>query len=146
MIKQTVEQQIKEALKAGEALRLSTLRLLLSAINNEGIAKQKELSEEEVITVVQHQAKQRREAIEAYEQGGREELAAKERQELEILGNFLPQQLSEEEVKKIVVEVVAGLSDDEKKNFGKVMGQAMARLKGQTEGNLVSKVVKEVLS
>ncbi len=54
-------------------------------------------------------------------------------QELEILGNFLPQQLSEEEVKKIVVEVVAGLSDDEKKNFGKVMGQAMARLKGQTE-------------
>jgi len=145
MLKQTVEQQIKEALKAGETLRLSTLRLLLSAINNEEIAKQKELSEEETVLVVQHQAKQRREAIEAYEKGGREELAAKERQELEILNKFLPQQLSEEEVKKNVLEIIAGLSDDDKKNFGKVMGTVMARLKGQTEGNLVGKVVKEVL-
>jgi len=146
MLKQTVEEQIKVALKAGETLRLSTLRLLLSAINNEEIAKQKELSEEEIIAVVQHQAKQRREAIEAYEKGGREELAAKERQELEILNKFLPQQLSEEEVKKIVLEVVAGLSDDDKKNFGKIMGSAMTRLKGQTEGNIVSKVVKEILA
>jgi len=95
---------------------------------------------------VQHQAKQRKEAIEAYEKGGREELAAKERQELEILNKFLPQQLSEEEVKKIVLEVVAGLSDDDKKNFGKIMGSAMTRLKGQTEGNIVSKVVKEILA
>ncbi|PIV01495.1 glutamyl-tRNA amidotransferase [Candidatus Shapirobacteria bacterium CG03_land_8_20_14_0_80_39_12] len=146
MLKQTVEEQIKVALKAGETLRLSTLRLLLSAINNEEIAKQKELSEEEIIAVVQHQAKQRKEAIEAYEKGGREELAAKERQELEILNKFLPQQLSEEEVKKIVLEVVAGLSDDDKKNFGKIMGSAMTRLKGQTEGNIVSKVVKEILA
>jgi len=146
MLKQTVEEQIKVALKAGETLRLSTLILLLSAINNEEIAKQKELSEEEIIAVVQHQAKQRKEAIEAYEKGGREELAAKERQELEILNKFLPQQLSEEEVKKIVLEVVAGLSDDDKKNFGKIMGSAMTRLKGQTEGNIVSKVVKEILA
>lgn len=146
MLKQTVEQQIKEALKAGEALRLSTLRLLLSAINNEEIAKQKELSEEEITSVVQHQAKQRREAIEAYEKGGRVELARKESQELEILNKFLPQQLSEEEVKKNVLEIIAGLSDDDRKSFGKVMGTVMARLKGQTEGNLVGKVVKEVMS
>lgn len=146
MLKQQIEEQIKNALKGGEELRLSTLRFLLSAIKNEEIAKQREVTDEEVISVVRHQVKQRKESIEAFQKGGREELAGKERQELEILNKFLPQQLSEEEVKKLVQETIAELPESERKNFGKVMGMVMSRLKGQTEGNIVAKVVKEVLS
>ena len=145
MLKQQIEEQIKNALKGGEELKLSTLRFLLSAIKNEEIAKQKEATDEEVISVVQHQVKQRKESIEAFQKGGREELAEKERQELVILSKFLPQQLSEEEVKKIVQETIAELPENERKNFGKVMGTVMGCLKGQTEGNIVAKVVKEVL-
>lgn len=146
MLKQQIEEQIKNALKGGEELRLSTLRFLLSAIKNDEIAKQREVTDEEVISVVRHQVKQRKESIEAFQKGGREELAEKERQELEILNKFLPQQLSEEEVKKMVQETIAELPESERKNFGKVMGVVMGRIKGQTEGNIVAKVVKEVLS
>lgn len=146
MLKQQIEEQIKNALKGGEELRLSTLRFLLSAIKNDEIAKQREVTDEEVISVVRHQVKQRKESIEAFQKGGREELAEKERQELEILNKFLPQQLSEEEVKKMVQETIAELPESERKNFGKVMGVVMSRIKGQTEGNIVAKVVKEVLS
>ena len=81
MLKQDIEQQIKEALKAGDQFSLSTLRFLLSAIKNEEIAKQHEATDEDVIAVVQKQAKQRRESIEAYQKGGRLDLEQKERQE-----------------------------------------------------------------
>lgn len=146
MLKQDIEQQLKEALKSREELRLSTLRFLLSAVKNEEIAKQKEATDEDVITVVQRQIKQRKESIEAYTNGNRPELAEKEKQELEILSKFLPQQMTEDEIKKIVDEVIASLPENEKKNFGKVMGIVMVRVKGKAEGSLVSKVVKEVLS
>lgn len=146
MLKQQIEEQIRNALKGGEELRLSTLRFLLSAIKNDEIAKQREVTDEEVISVVRHQVKQRKESIEAFQKGEREELAEKERQELEILNKFLPQQLSEEEVKKMVQETIAELPESERKNFGKVMGIVMGRIKGQTEGSIVAKVVKEVLS
>ncbi len=146
MLKQDIEQQIKEALKAGEQFKLSALRFLLAAIKNEEIARQREATDEDVVAVLQKQAKQRRESIEAFAKGGREELAEKERQELEILNKFLPQQMSEEEVKKTVQEVIAELPETERNNFGKVMGASMARLKGKAEGNLVSKAVKESLA
>ncbi len=146
MLKQDIEQQIKEALKGGDQVRLSTLRLLLAAIKNEEIAQQREATDEDVVAVVQKQIKQRKESIEAFTKGGREELAAKERQELEILNKYLPQQFSEEEVKKMVQEVISQLPEEERKNFGKVMGAVMARVKGKAEGNLVSRLVKENLS
>ena len=145
MLRQEIERGIKEALKSGEALRLSALRLFLAAIQNEEIAKQEPLSDEEVMAIAQRLIKQRRESIAAFEKGGREELAAKERVELQILSNFLPQQLSEDEIRKIVEEVRSNLPETDQNNFGKVMGMAMARLKGKAEGNTVSRVVKEVL-
>ncbi|HUW24153.1 MAG TPA: GatB/YqeY domain-containing protein [Patescibacteria group bacterium] len=145
MLRQEIERGIKEALKSGEALRLSALRLFLAAIQNEEIAKQEPLSDEEVMAIAQRLIKQRRESIAAFEKGGREELAAKERVELQVLSNFLPQQLSEDEIRKIVEEVRSNLPETDQNNFGKVMGMAMARLKGKAEGNTVSRVVKEVL-
>jgi len=145
MLRQDIELGIKEALKSGDQIRLSTLRFLLAAVQNEEIAKQREAADEDVIAVVQKQVKQHKESIEAYEKGGRQELAQKEKNELEILNKFLPQQMSEEEIKKIVDEARASLSEGDKNNFGKVMGMVMAMVKGKADGNLVSKVVKELV-
>lgn len=145
MLKQDVEQGVKESLKAGDQTRLSTLRLLLAAIKNEEIAKQHEATDEEVVAVAQRQVKQRREAAEVFRAAGRDELAQKEEAELVILSTFIPQQMTEEELRQIVSEILAQLPDEEKNNFGKVMGQVMAKVKGKADGNLVSKVVKETL-
>lgn len=145
MLKQNIEQQIIESLKGGDQLRLSTLRFLLSAIKNEEIAKQREATDEDVVAVVQKQVKQHHESIEAFENGGRPELASKERDEMAILNKFLPQQLQEEELRKIVEEVITTFPENEKNNFGKAMGAVMARVKGRAGGDLVSKVVKESL-
>lgn len=146
MLKQEIEQDAKEALKSGDRERLSTLRLLLAALGNEEIARQKPLTDEEVVAIVQRQVKQRREAVEAYQKGGREDLAQKEGEEIKTLSKYLPQQLSEEELKKIVEEVRKELPETEKNNFGKLMSQTMTRVKGKAEGNAVAKVVKELLS
>jgi len=145
MLKQDIEQQIKEALKAHEELRLSTLRLLLSAIKNDEIAKQKEATDDDVIAVTQKQIKQRLESIEAFHNAGRTDLEQKERDEMAILSTFVPQQFSEEEIRKISEEVRASLPESDRNNFGKVMGMVMGRVKGRADGNIVSKVVKELL-
>ncbi|MGI5826284.1 MAG: GatB/YqeY domain-containing protein [Patescibacteria group bacterium] len=145
MLKSQIEQEVKEALKAGDQTRLSVLRLLLAAIRNEEINKNKELTQEEEIAVVSRQVKQRREAAEAYRKGDRVDLAQKEEVEIEILNNYLPQQLPEEKVREIVQEVIEALPETDKGNFGKVMGAVMARVKGQTDGNTVSRIVKETL-
>jgi len=146
MLKQDIESQIKEALKSGDQMRLSTLRFLLAAIQNEEIAKQKELTEEDVVAVVQRQVKQHRESIEAFQKAHRDDLVQKEQTELQILSKFLPQQLSEEELRKVVEEVVGQLPESEKNNFGKVMGAVIGRVKGKTDGSMVSEVVKEFLA
>lgn len=145
MLKSQIEQEIKEALKAGEQEKLSVLRLLLAAIKNEEISRNRELTAEEEIAVVSRQVKQRREAAEAYRKGNREDLAQKEEAEIEILNNYLPQQLPEEKVREIVREVISDLPETEKTNFGKVMGAVMARVKGQADGNTVSRIVRETL-
>jgi len=144
-LKQQVEEQIKESLKKGDKLRLSTLRFLLSAIKNEEIAKQREATDEDVVAVVQRQVKQRLESIEAFQKGGRKDLEHKERDEMAILNTFVPQQLSEQELRKIIHEVITVLPEGDQKNFGKVMGQTMGKVKGRADGNSVSKVVKELL-
>jgi len=136
---------MKEALKAGDQIRLSTLRLLLAAIKNEEIAQGREATDEDVVTVVRRQMKQRRESVEAFRQAGREELARKEEAELAILNTFVPQQLSEEEIRQIVKEVLDQLPETERNNFGRVMGATMSKVKGKADGNLVAKVVKELL-
>lgn len=144
-LKQQIEEGIKTSLKGGDSLRLSTFRLLLSAIKNDEIAKQKEATDDDVIAVTQKQIKQRLESIEAFHNAGRTDLEQKERDEMAILSTFVPQQLSEEEIRKISEEVIATLPEGDRKNFGKMMGQTMTRVKGRADGNIVSKVVKELL-
>ncbi len=145
MLRQDIEQQMREALKAGNRELLDTLRFLFSAIKNAEIDWKREATDEDVVAVVQKQVKQHKESIEAFQKAGRLELAAKEESELNILSKYLPQQMGEDELRVIVSESVNGLPESDRKNFGKVMGAVMGRVKGKAGGDLVSKIVKEVI-
>lgn len=154
MIADTLPERTKDALKKGDVVRVSTLRLLSNALHNEEIAKQRELTEEEELGVVRRQLKQREEAVEAYKKGGRPESAEKEKREAEILKEFLPAspslggpaQMPEEEVEKIVEQVVAEIGTSGPSDFGRVMGAVMARVKGQADGKIVAEAVRKKLS
>lgn len=146
MIAKTLSEQIKEALKKGDSVRVSTLRLLSGALHNEEIAKQKELSEEEEIAIVRRELKKREEAVEAYEKGGRLESSEKEKKEAEILKEFLPAQMSEEELAAIVERVIGEIGASSPQDFGKVMGAVVARVKGQAEGKTVAQIVQQKLN
>lgn len=143
-LKQKIEEAIITALKAHQELVVSTLRMLMAGIINAEIAKQKELTDEEVIEVIQKEVKNRRESISAFKVGNREDLATKEAKELEILSQYLPAQMSQEELKKIVAEVIDQLKA-KPQDFGKVMGAAMAKVKGKADGGQVSAIVRELL-
>ncbi len=140
-----ITNDIKTAMREHDDFTLTTLRMLKSAIHNAAIAKRaKELPEADVVKVLQAQAKQRREAAAAFTAGGRAELADKENCELSIIEKYLPQQLSADEIKKIVQEVVAA-SGEQGNNFGLVMKTVMAKVAGRSDGQTVSAVVKDTL-
>ncbi|OGM15305.1 hypothetical protein A2V56_01675 [Candidatus Woesebacteria bacterium RBG_19FT_COMBO_42_9] len=146
MITSTINQKIQEAMKARDDVRVSTLRLLSSAFNYERIAKQHELTKEEELVVVKREAKKRLEAIEAYEKAKVQEKADREKEELAILGEFLPKQMSDEELEKIVEEVVRETGATSIADMGKVMGVAMGKVSGRADGGRVSELVKSKLS
>ena len=146
MMEQQITDGVKEALKAGDKLRLGTLRLIVSEMKNRKIADGvKELEDKTVIAVIKKMAKQRKESIEKFKEGGRDDLVEKETAELAILDEFLPEEMSEDAVAKIVDEVLSGIEGATAKDMGVVMKEVMARVAGQADGKLVSKIVKEKL-
>lgn len=145
MLKKQIFEDLKSAMREGNAEKRDTLRMLDSMIKNAEIDKKKReegLSDEEVQEVVLKAIKQRKDAIAQYVEGGREELADKEKKEIEILSAYMPVQLGEDEIRKIVRETLAeaGAAD-----MGKAMGAVMAKLKGQADGTIVRKIVEEEL-
>ena len=132
-------------MKAQEVVRRETLRLALSAVHNEEVAKRAALDDAAVEAVLRRQVKMRRESIEAFDKGNRPELAAKERDELAILEGYLPQQLGADAIRPVVERVLAELGAVGPKDQGKVMQKVMAELKGQAEGGTVAAVVSAVL-
>ncbi len=155
MISETTKKQIVEAMKAKDEIRLSTLKLLSAALQNAEIAKRAKvgadpkaykLTKEEELGVVKKEAKKRRDAIEAYEKAGAKDRAEKEKKELIILQEFLPEEMSEEELKKIVEEVVVETGAIGAKDFGKVMGQVMSKTKRRADGKMVAELVKQHLT
>ncbi len=147
-----IDQDFMQALKEKAAERLSVLRMLKTAFQNAVIDKRGKtndlkasLTEEEAVSVIKRQVKQLEEAQEMFASGGRPELAAQNKAEVAILKAYLPAQVSEETVREAVKKVVAGLGKVGPADFGKVMGMAMKELKGTADGNLVSKIVKEIL-
>ncbi|SHH17388.1 GatB/YqeY domain-containing protein [Thermosipho atlanticus] len=145
MLKETIMKDLKNAMKERNEIKIRTLRLLNSAIKNFEVEKMNSATDEEIGRLVLKEIKKRQESIQAYKAAGREDLAAEEEKELEILKKYAPKMLSEDEIKNIVKEIIKELNATQK-DFGKVMKEAMAKLKGKAEGSVVSKVVKDILS
>lgn len=145
-----IKEDMKTAMREKNELRLSVLRMVISAMQNRGIEKRAKggdaiLADEEAIAVVRSEVKKRRDAIGEYTKGGRPELAAKESQEFSILEGYLPQEISDEEIRGHVVEAVKGIGHITAKDFGKVMGEVMKRVKGRASGDRVSAAVKKII-
>lgn len=145
-LEERIINDIKVAMKAGEKEKLATLRTTHSQIKDEKIKHRKELTDEDVIAVLMRGVKSRKDSITMYEKGGRTDLVAAEKAELDILQSYLPEQMSEADVKKEIIAIIDATGAKDMKDIGKVMGQAMAKLKGKTDGKLVQTLARKLLS
>jgi len=145
MIAQTLQQKIGESMKAHNEIRTSTLRLLLSALNYEKIDKQHDLNDEEELVVIRREAKKRKEAIEMYTKANAPERAAKEAEELEILQEYLPPDVGEEELTKLVDEAVAQIKPAGMQDIGKVIGFVKGKAPN-ADGGKIAELVKGKLA
>ena len=143
---QRLKGDLNQALRKGEKERLSTLRLLLSNIGNAEIAKGGSLDEPGVLGVIAKQAKQNRESIDAFRQGNRSDLVAKEERELSILQEYLPQPMSSEEIAVAARQAIAEVGAVGPGDKGKVMGKLMPQVKGKADGGEVNAIVSELLA
>jgi uncharacterized protein YqeY len=146
VLKDKLTDDLKQAMKGGDTVKRSVIRLVMSAIKNAEIARQATLEDSDILGIIAKEVRQRKESIEAFKQGERSDLVSQEEAEMAILEQYLPQQMSREEVvaeaRKVIAEVGAsGLSDK-----GKVMPQLIARLKGRADGREINEVVTELLS
>ena len=144
-LSQRLEQAFKEALKGKQAVALSTLRMLKSAVRHREVDLKRQMTEEELQGVINTQVKQRREAINEYNKARRPDLANKEEEELSILLSFLPPQLSQAEVEAVVAQIVQEVGANSPKDLGKVMKSAMAQLAGRADGKVVQEIVRRHL-
>ncbi len=147
-LKDKLQSDLNGAIKSRNTVVAETIRMVLSAITNEEVAgkEKRELSDAEVITVLTREAKKRREAAEAFENGGRPDRAAAERAEGEVIARYLPEQLSEDDIKKLIAETIAAVGAAGPTDMGKVMGGLKAKVAGKADGALVSSLVKEALN
>ena len=144
-LQQRLDNDLRGAIKSSDKLKTSALRMLKAAVKYKQKEKNRELSEEEIISVVSTLSKQRRESIDLFLKGGREDLADKEKQELSILQSYLPDQLTPEELDRFIIEAIAESSAEGVKDIGKVMRLVMSRVKGTADGKTVNLRVKELL-
>lgn len=149
MILDKINEDYKMAVKNKDEIKREAINMLKSAIKYREIelrANGKELTEDEIISVIQKEIKKRKEAIELYEKGGREELVQKEKKEIEILESYLPKQLSEEEIKEILKDVILSTKASSPSDIGKVMKEVMPKVKGKADASLVRKIAEEMLN
>ena len=142
---QQIDQDLVEAMKSKDETNVSTLRMLKSAIHNWQIANKKEPQDAETMSVIQKEIKSRQDSIEMYQKGGRQELSAKEEGEIKILKKYLPEQMSEGEIRTKVQGIISSVGAKGPQDMGKVMGPVMAELKGRADGATCSRIVKEEL-
>ncbi|WP_009545909.1 GatB/YqeY domain-containing protein [Crocosphaera subtropica] len=149
-LKEKLTEDIKQAMKSKDKIRLETIRSLKKVILEKEVEVrpkgQTELTPEQELEVLAQQAKQRRDSIEQYRQGGRNDLADKEAQELVIIETYLPRQLSTEEIEAIIDNIIESVGATSPKDMGKVMGPAMKELKGKADGKQVQEIVKAKLN
>lgn len=142
----TINEDIKTAMKAKDKKQLAVLRMIKSSLQNEKIKTGSELSEEEELTVLSHEMKMRKESLIEFETANRDDLADGIKDELAIVERYLPKQLTENELKSIINETIDSLQASSMKDFGKVMGTVMPKVKGLTDGNEVKRLVKQQLN
>ena len=147
-LKEKLQSDLNAAIKSRNTVVAETIRMVLSAITNEEVAgkEKRELSDAEVITVLTREAKKRREAAEAFENGSRADRAAAERAEGEVIASYLPEQLSEAELNNLISETIAAVGAAGPADMGKVMGALKAKVAGKADGALVSSLVKAALA
>jgi uncharacterized protein len=141
-----IDEEIKDAMKARDAERRDALRLILDALRKSEKELQRPLSEEEGLQVLQRERKKRVEAAEAFRAGGREQQAEAEERELEILEEFMPEPLSEDEIEEIVDDVIAEVGATSMADLGRVMADVMPQIAGRADGSQVSQIVREKLA
>ena len=142
---ETLNSDMKDALRAQESLRLMTIRQLRGAIKNKEIELGRSLVDDEILGVITTQVKQRREAAQMYHDNQRDELAAKEEAEMAVLQAYLPAQLDEAALRVLITEIISSVGADSPRDMGKVMGPVMAKTRGCADGKLVNQLVKELL-
>ncbi len=146
-LKEQLQQDLITSMKAKDEITTGTIRLIKAAILRlETAGEKKVATDEDIIQIMGKEIKQRKDSIEQFEKGNRPELAAKEKLEMAVLEKYLPAQLSEEEIRTIVAEVIASTGATGKSDLGKVMGALMPRTKGKADGGLVNKIVQELLA
>lgn len=148
MLKEKIEADLKEAMKQKAELKISVLRMFLAALQNKVIekrAKDMKMTDEEAVAVMRSEIKKRRDSIQEFGKGNRQDLVDKEVAELKILEVYLPAEMSDEELEKIVKEITNSLGEVTAKNFGRIMGEVMRKTKGQASGERVSRLVNKFL-
>ena len=147
-IKEKLQGDLNTAIRGRDEVSSSTIRMLLTAITNEEVAgkEKRELKDDEIITVLSREAKKRREAAEAFEAAGRADKAAAEKAEGEVIAKYLPEQLSEADVQKLIDEAIASTGAAGPSDMGKVMGAIKGKIAGKADGAMVSNLVKATLN
>ena len=145
-LKQKITDDIKQAMKSGDTDRRSVLRLLMAAIGNAEIARRASLEDTDILGIITKEVRQRQESIDAFKQGNREDLVAKEEKEKEILQEYLPEQMSREELVEAVRQVIKEVGAQGPGDKGKVMPKIIAQLKGKADGREINAVVTELLT
>lgn len=141
-----IREDLKDALKQQDKMRVSVLRLLLSDIKNATIAQRKAIDDTKILDVISREVRRHRESIEAFKQGERSDLVFQEEAELKILMEYLPEQMSREEIADVARQAIAAVGAREMKDSGRVMSQLMPQLRGKATGNEVSDIVSELLA
>lgn len=141
----TINDNLKEALKAKDQKTLSTLRMLLSSIKNKKIELGKDLTDSEIELLVSKEIKQRKDSISEFEKGGRDDLSKIELEEIQILEQYLPKQLSQDEITKLIKKAISDVGAKSMADMGKIMGKLMPQIQGKADGSLVNSLVKKEL-
>ncbi|HJV44618.1 MAG TPA: GatB/YqeY domain-containing protein [Bacillota bacterium] len=136
---------MKQAMKDKDKLKLSVIRMVKASVKNEEINQGHELSEDQVLALLNRELKQRRDSLQEFEKAGRDDLAEPTRAEIEVLLGYLPKQMDEAEVRQVVQESIEQVGASSKKDLGRVMGAIMPKVKGKADGTLVNKIVQELL-
>jgi hypothetical protein len=145
-LEERLVEEMKQAMKSNDKLRLSTIRMIRSALKNKEIELRKKLEDEDVVKVIQAMVRKGEESVEQFQTGGRMDLVEKEKREIEILKSFLPQPLSQEEILKIIDQSIQETQASSLKDIGKVMKSVMPKIGGKADGKLINQLVKERLS